>query len=69
LATDPSADLEQHPTSVTAQGDDMLVTLDVPLEFIGEMPVGWSVSGTSSRKTGILESAWRYPDCILGTED
>lgn len=40
LVTDPSADLVQHPTSVMSPGDEMLVTRDVPLEFIGEVPVG-----------------------------
>ena len=47
LVADPASDLEQHPGSKLALGEEMLATRDLPVEFIEELPVTWS---TGTRK-------------------
>jgi len=39
LVENPEADLRQHPTSAFAPGEEMLVTRDIALEFLGELPM------------------------------
>lgn len=38
IVTDPAADLRHHPTSRMALGEEMLVTRDLPLRYVEQVP-------------------------------
>ncbi len=40
LVEDPREDMQQHPGSGLALGEEMLTTRDLPVEFIEELPLG-----------------------------